>query len=283
MRVLIGITSKNRAEILPKAITSALNQTYLNKQVWVFDDASTDNTKLLVDKFPGVYWIFSEEPKGYVYARNLLMNKTGFDLYCSLDDDSWFINDNSLEKAVEILKEHPTIGALGFDMLSPDHAQPKETKAYLKESNNFIGCGHIINLEAARKVNFYTPNPGYYGTEEKDLSIRLVDAGYKVVFYKGMYIWHDKTSVARNLNKQHQSGVCNDLVFYYRRTPSFFLWPALFIQILKHVRFSLTFKEHNFFRPCLSGIKDFARWLIKAETNRKAVSIAGFKKYIKLR
>ncbi len=98
-----------------------------------------------------------------------------------------------------------------------------------------------------------------------------------------MYVWHDKTSVARNLNTQHRSGVCNDLVFYYRRTPLIFLWPALGLQILKHIKFSLTFKEQKLLQPCFSGIKDFFGWLMKREKNRKAVSIAGFKKFIKLK
>jgi GT2 family glycosyltransferase len=283
MRVLIGITSKNRASILPKAITSALNQTYRNKEVWVFDDASTDDTPSLIEKFPQVNWMLSDVPKGYVYARNLFMNKPGYDLYCSLDDDSWFINENSLEEAIKILKEDPSIGALGFDMLSPDNPTIKENNVYLKESNNFIGCGHIIRLEAAKKINFYTPNPGYYGSEEKDLSIRLVDKGYRVVFYKGVYVWHDKTSVARNLNKQHRSGVCNDLVFLFRRTPALFLWPTLFLQIFKHLKFSLTYKKQKLFKPFIQGLRDFANWLIKNETNRQAVSISGFRKFIKLK
>lgn len=280
MKVLIGITSKNRAAILPKAITSALNQTYQNKEVWVFDDASIDDTRLLTDKFAEVKWIFSDAPKGYVYARNLLMNKPGFDLYCSLDDDSWFLNPHSLAEGVEILKEDPTIGALGFDMLSPDHPNPTDTKVDLKETNNFIGCGHIIRLKAAREINFYTPNPGFYGTEEKDLSIRLVDKGYKVVFYKGVYVWHDKTPVARNLDKQHRSGVCNDLVFCYRRAPSVFLVPTIFWKIYKHLIFAV---KNKFLLPTVLGFRDFIGWLITSKTYRKQVSIKGFLKFSQLR
>jgi glycosyltransferase involved in cell wall biosynthesis len=283
MRVLVGITSKNRSGILPKAITSVLNQTYPDKEVWVFDDASTDDTHLLAGRFPEVKWIFSDVPRGYVYARNLLMNQPGFDFYCSLDDDSWFMNPNSLAEGVEILKNDSTIAALGYDMLSPDHPSPLETEVYLKESNNFIGCGHIIRLQAAKQINFYTPNPGFYGTEEKDLSIRLVDIGYRVMVYKGVYVWHDKTSVARNLDNQHRSGVCNDMVFIYRRTPAVFLWPTLVIQTVKHLKFSLSYKEHNFFPSYIEGIKDFVRWLLTKKTYRKAVSLPGFIKFIKAR
>jgi glycosyltransferase involved in cell wall biosynthesis len=283
MKVLIGITSKNRAAILPKAITSALNQTYQNKEVWVFDDASIDDTAKLQESFPQVKWIISENPKGLVFARNLFMNTPGFDLFCSLDDDAWFINPDSLSEGVKVLEKDPTIGALGFDMLSPDYPNPKETEVYVKASNNFIGCGHIIRLIAAKEINFYTPNPGFYGTEEKDLSIRLVDKGYKVVFYKGVYVWHDKTPIARDLNKQHRSGVCNDLVFLYRRTPALFLWPTLILQIAKHLKFALTYKHHNFIPACKQGVNDFLKWLVTKETDRKAVSMAGFIKFIKAR
>ena len=85
---------------------------------------------------------------------------------------------------------------------------------YLKESNNFIGCGSHHQAESCKGDKLLYPyNPSFYGTEEKDLSIHLVDIGYKVVFYKGVYVWHDKTSISRNLYKQHRSGVCNDFVF----------------------------------------------------------------------
>lgn len=283
MKVLIGITSKNRASILPKAINSALSQTYPNKEVWVFDDASTDETSLLVKEFPQVKWILSEEPKGYLYARNLFMRKEGIDFFCSLDDNSWFLKNNSLEEAINIMQKDVSIGALGFDMLSPDFPTPTDENIYLKNSNNFIGCGHVIRIEAAQKIGFYTPNPGYYGSEEKDLSIRLIDKGYKVLFYKGVFVWHDKTSMARNLDKQHQSGVCNDLVFLYRRTPGVMLWPSIMLQIMKHLKFSLTYKEQNLFKPFLRGLKDFLKWLQNSDTKRNAVSMAGFRKFINLK
>jgi glycosyltransferase involved in cell wall biosynthesis len=280
MKVLIGITSKNRAAILPKAITSALNQTYQNKEVWVFDDASIDDTAKLQESFPQVRWIISENPKGLVFARNLFMKTPGFDLFCSLDDDAWFINSDSLSKGVKVLEKDPTIGALGFDMLSPDCPNPKKTDVYVKASNNFIGCGHMIRLIAAKEINFYTPNPGFYGTEEKDLSIRLVDKGYKVVSYKGVYVWHDKTPIARDLNKQHRSGVCNDLVFCYRRAPGVFLVPTIFWKIYKHLIFAI---KNKFFLQTILGFRDFIGWLITSKTYRKQVSIKGFLKFSQLR
>jgi GT2 family glycosyltransferase len=283
MKVLIGITSKNRAKILPKAIESALMQTYANKEVWVYDDASTDDTYLLAQKYPQVNWIFSKDPNGYVYARNMFMQKKGFDLFCSLDDDAWFLEATAISQAVEIFRQDPSIGALGFDMVSPDYPELKEKRPSLLISNNFVGCGHIVNSKAAEKVNFYTVNPGFYGGEEKDLCIRLIDAGYTIVTFKGMYVWHDITAVGRSVAKQHQSGVCNDLVFFYRRTPLMFLVPVLAIQISKHLKSAPgEYRGEKLFKPAMLAMRDFFIWLVAKKTNRNPVSIKGYKEFFKL-
>jgi GT2 family glycosyltransferase len=283
MKILIGITSKNRAKILPKAIESALMQNYANKEVWVYDDASTDETHLLAEKYPEVNWIFSKEPRGYVYARNMFMQKEGFDLFCSLDDDAWFLEPNAISEAAEVFEQDPLIGALGFDMVSPDYPELKEKRPRLLISNNFVGCGHIVNLKAAEKVHYYTVNPGFYGGEEKDLCIRLIDAGYKIVTFKGMYVWHDITAVGRSVAKQHQSGVCNDLVFFYRRTPLVFLVPVLAIQISKHLKSAPgEYRGEKLFKPAMLAMRDFFVWLVAKKTNRKPVSIKGYQRFFKL-
>ena len=63
MKVLIGITTHNRAALLTKAIQSALDQDYPDKEVAVFDDASTDETITLKAHFPQVRWFHNESPE----------------------------------------------------------------------------------------------------------------------------------------------------------------------------------------------------------------------------
>ena len=282
MKILIGITSKNRASILPKAIESALSQTFSEKEIWVYDDASIDNTKALQQQYPTVNWIFSDEPFGYLYARNLFMNKPDFDYFCSLDDDAWFIDSTAVAQALAYMVENTDVGVIGFDMLSPDAPEKKTPDTYFKETNNFIGCGHIVRLEAAKSIGFYTENPGFYGGEEKDLCIRLIDAGFKIVTFKGMYVWHDKAMLSRDLKKQHQSGVCNDLVFTYRRAPLSILLPALPIKLYKHLKFSIRYKEEHLVKPCIYGFLDFFKWLLSRRKYRKPVTRKTFHKFINL-
>ena len=88
MKVLIGITTHNRADVLSKSIQSALDQNYSEKEVAVFDDASSDDTPLLRSRFPDVSWYRVEKNEGYLAARNKLMRETNADFYFSLDDDA---------------------------------------------------------------------------------------------------------------------------------------------------------------------------------------------------
>src|SRR5438094_9815344 len=117
LKVLIGITTKNRATILPKAIESALNQDYLHKEIAVLDDASTDQTIKLKSRYPDVRWCRSESTLGIAEARNRLMENAEADLYFSLDDDAWFVNGDEISIGVGVLKERPNVAALAYDIL----------------------------------------------------------------------------------------------------------------------------------------------------------------------
>src|SRR6185503_7202429 len=107
MKVLIGITTHNRADILAKSIQSALDQDYPNKEVAVFDDASTDDTPLLKERFPTVRWYRENSNQGYLYARNRMMSETDADIYFSLDDDAWFLAGNEVSVGVDIMRARP--------------------------------------------------------------------------------------------------------------------------------------------------------------------------------
>jgi len=278
MKVLVGIVSKNRCEILSQAIDSALNQVGIDVSIAVYDDHSGDETYLLKEKYPGIEWEFGKEGKGLLYARNKMMKDATADYYCSLDDDSWFMEIDGLHHAIGYLEEHGEVAAVALDILSHDH--PNKVKRTMPfETNTFIGCGHVLRLKYVREIGFYEPNPGYYGGE-KDLSIRLMDRGYKIAYLPGVHIWHDKTDVARDMNKQHRSGVCNDLVFGFRRTPLWLLFFSLPVKIAKHLWFAIRFERGRFLRACVLGIEDFLRLIFLSKISRKPVSEVTFRKFI---
>lgn len=253
--VLVGIVTRNRASILPKAIQSALSQTYPNLEIAVLDDGSTDGTYNLQSVFPTVHWYKWECSRGYLEARNLLMRTTNAGYFVSLDDDAWFLSDDATQLAIEYMEATPTVAAVAFDIISPDRPDSK-LRTGPRPTSTFVGCGHVLRIAAVRDSGFYVPSPGFYGSEEKDLCLRFLDRRWDIHFLPGVHVWHDKTAVARNQAEQHRSGVCNDLVFVVRRCPLLLMLIVIPGKIFQHLRFAV---RNRLLRPCLSGFYLFLR------------------------
>ncbi|MBA4137491.1 MAG: hypothetical protein C0518_09270 [Opitutus sp.] len=272
-RVLVGITTRNRAHILAKAIRSALDQTYPLVAVAVLDDGSTDATPELRAQFPQVHWQRNKSPQGIIEARNHLMRSTPAEFFVSLDDDAWFLGRDEIALAVAAMDADARLGAVAFDIASPD--QPTErARGAAREVAMFIGCGHLLRMSAVRDAGFYAPTPGRYGSEEKDLSLRLADLGYRIDLLPGVHVWHDKAWTGRDWFPLHRSGVCNELFMTMRRCP----WPDLaFVLPLKIVSFGwFWLRRPQFLSPGIAGLCDAILALPKAEISRGPVRRATF-------
>jgi GT2 family glycosyltransferase len=277
-RVLVGITTFNRADMLPRAIESAFAQTYSAIDVAVVDDGSTDHTPSVAARFPRAQWVRWPSSRGYAAARNHLMLEATAEYYASLDDDAWFLRGDEISLAIELMQDNPKIAAVAFDILSPDRSTATERTPATPVAL-FIGCGHVLRLDAVRRLNGYAVFPGSYGGEEKDLCLRLLDAGYEIARLPGVHVWHDKTNVARDAAMQHRSGVCNDLTLTLRRTPLALLPAAVGWKIARHLQFST---RARLLAPCLDGFRLVARSLPEIWGGREAVNSATLRRFARL-
>jgi glycosyltransferase involved in cell wall biosynthesis len=251
--VLAGVTTRNRAHILPRALDSLQAVAYDGLQVVVIDDASTDATPALAARYPGFAWRRRESPRGYMENRNELMRESAAKYFLSLDDDAWFVRGDELRLAVDHLEAHPDVAAVAFDILSPDRPTAAD-RAAARPVSLFIGCGHLLRLDAARAPGLYAPTPGAYGSEEKDLCLRLADRGLRVVLLPGVHVWHEKAWADRDNRPLHRSGVCNDLVMTVRRCPAPALPPVLAAKFLSYAWFWL--RRPFYARAGLAGLGD---------------------------
>lgn len=272
--VLVGIATRNRARELDKAIRSVEAQSHRPLRIAVIDDASTDGTPALRDKFPGVSWRRFGAHRGLVAARNAMMMTADEKYYVSLDDDAWFLDGDEIALAIDYLDIRPDVAVLAFDILSPDRPAPIGRRP-AQPAAMFIGCGHVLRLSAVKAVGGYADFPGFYGGEEKDLGLRLIEAGYGIVRMPGLHVWHDKSAQARDLAAQHRSGVCNDLTMIWRRAPFALLPPFLLWKLMRHLIFA---SRLRLLRPCLAGIADFARG-IGRDGGRAPLRLATFSRY----
>ena len=237
MKVRIGIVTHNRRDVLINAIESAIAQTYEPKEIVIIDDASTDDTIGLAEQFPEVQWRRNEINQGYRHGRHTLMMEEGHDAYCSLDDDSWFLKPDDLANSVSQMLDTPDLAAIAFTIEDRGPTVMRNNESSPTEVAWYIGCGHLLRSSIVRELGGYDGFPGRYGCEEKDLSVRLLDAGFQVVQSRLVRVWHDVSFECRPVPKLHASGVCNDLAFDLLRCPV----PCLLWQIPKK------FVSHFFF------------------------------------
>jgi len=104
--ISIILATYNRANLLPRAISSVLTQTYQNFELIVINDGSTDSIEEVVRSFNDRRIVYYKHPenKGVLAARN-----TGFDLskgkYLVLLDDDDELLPEALETVVKKFEE----------------------------------------------------------------------------------------------------------------------------------------------------------------------------------
>jgi len=112
-KVSIIISTYNRSKFLPHAIESALAQDYLNLEIIVSDDASTDDTQEVIKKYlnePNFKYFRNGKNLGVSYnLRRALHNYSKGDWVLFLSDDDYLSDLSYISKAVELIKSDSNI------------------------------------------------------------------------------------------------------------------------------------------------------------------------------
>ncbi|WP_259704593.1 glycosyltransferase family 2 protein [Weissella confusa] len=108
--VSIIIPAYNIEKWITKSVTSAMNQSYLNVEIIVVDDDSTDATKdmvLQLTEKDGRVRLFTKSNGGLSSSRNFGMQQASGKYILFLDGDDWLDND-VVETTVSIAEKHQT-------------------------------------------------------------------------------------------------------------------------------------------------------------------------------
>ncbi|MEX0780305.1 MAG: glycosyltransferase family 2 protein [Balneolales bacterium] len=91
-KISVIIPTFNRAQIISRSIKSVLNQTFQDFEIWIIDDASTDDTKKVVTSFKEqkIRYHQLKENSGGAIARNVGIELSEGEFVAFLDsDDEW--------------------------------------------------------------------------------------------------------------------------------------------------------------------------------------------------
>ncbi len=147
----------------------------------------------------------------------------------SLDDDSCFTDRTDLAVAVKRMEAEPEIGVLTFLVYQGAKlAYPIQTpRLNEKYTCDFVGCAHMIRASVTTEVGVYRDFYYYYG-EESEYSLRIWNAGWRILFFPKVIVHHRVSSAGRSNRKILRYSIRNNIWTTILHMP----WPRVGIQLL---------------------------------------------------
>jgi glycosyltransferase involved in cell wall biosynthesis len=180
--VSVIIPTRDRREMLERALVSVTRQTYPSLEIIVVDDASGDGTAEMLEAHPDVTLIRCAVPIGAAKARNLGVEESKGTLLAFLDsDDEWL--PPKIERQVHQLMNSPSTGAIYCRHLAQDDSTGELSEP---RSNLYTGditeellsgrCPRTVSLFLLRRAAFDSAggfDPELKGFQDTDLWIRV--------------------------------------------------------------------------------------------------------------
>lgn len=191
----------NGGKYLGEAIKSILNQTYTNLELIICNDASTDDSKEVIQGFDDVRicYVENETNRGIVGTRNRLFSLAKGKYFSIMDCDDVALPEK-IELQIDFMERHPEYGICGTWARKVN--DKNETTGYIQMppkdvyirinllfQSSFVQSSVIISREALGALSY---DPGFPVAEDYDLWERISHRTrmYNLPEFLLLYRWH---------------------------------------------------------------------------------------------
>jgi glycosyltransferase involved in cell wall biosynthesis len=217
--VLIG--TYNREDLIRRCLDSIFNQSYINIEVIVIDDCSSDDTpKVLSEyklKYPNQFkCLRNKKNMGIAYNSNKAFELSRGDYIALIGDDDFWIDRSKLEKQIDILKNNTHLGISGTWWQEFNENNNKYIKKPLEPKNwkerMLSGGGVICGSTPLIKKETWLASGGFDENQKRgtdsDLFRRIILSGYKASI-----LYEVTTSVDISVNRTRMTAL-NNITMY---------------------------------------------------------------------
>ena len=184
--VTVIIPTHNRADLLPRAVQSVLEQSYRHLELIIVDDASADETpdvtRRLAAEDQRIRVIRNATIADAPQARNIALEIARGEFVAFLDDDDEWL-PNKLELQVPLADQYSVVGCLynknqrpsTMPVVDPDNVpvRTKSLEAFHFDNRGFCPGSMLSRTEYVRSVGGFDKDLA--GPEGMDLFMKLVD------------------------------------------------------------------------------------------------------------
>ncbi|MEO2280294.1 glycosyltransferase [Pseudoalteromonas pernae] len=198
----VYIPTKNRLELLKKALSSVLAQTYNNIRVCIVDDGSTDGTSEYLNGLndPRITVIRNEQSIGACAARNKAIAALDTDLVTGLDDDDVFLV-NRIEELVSQYDDKYSFVCSGYIWDYGAHKKPlfnTDKVITLSDALDLNQCSNQALVRRERVLAVGGFDPELPALQDHDLWVRLIaEFGSAFRLGKELYVVNDDQELLR--------------------------------------------------------------------------------------
>jgi GT2 family glycosyltransferase len=221
MRVAITITTHNRREEMERTLGILMQLDPPPDSIHVCADGCTDGTlEFLASRYPGVQVIVHEAAQGSVPSRNELAATADCEVFVSLDDDSYPLDLDFIDRVRITFERHPQLAVASFAQRSNEFPESLTTTDFGEPSfiGSFANCGAAVRRCAFLELGGY-PGFFFHAYEEPDLALRCVAAGWQVRYEPTLVVRHHFTMTKRNEIRMHHRHARNEFWSALMRCP----------------------------------------------------------------
>jgi glycosyltransferase involved in cell wall biosynthesis len=184
------ITVFNGEKYIAEALQSIMSQNYLNFQIIVVDDGSTDHTKTVIQNSGVEVSYFYQEHGGIARGKNLGISHAKGDYFAFLDADDFWLNEKT-NKQINLLLDDPSLDLVFGNVkqfYSPDLTAENREK-YLCPENSYPGIHSgtmLIRRESFFKVGLFDTK--WHKGIFNDWYLRAAEAGLRTYTFDDIFM-----------------------------------------------------------------------------------------------
>ncbi|HEX4372789.1 MAG TPA: glycosyltransferase family 2 protein [Puia sp.] len=286
-KVSIIILNWNGRKYLEQFLPSVVKSSYLNKEIIVADNASTDDSIIFLKaNYPGVIIISLQKNHGFAQGYNEALKQVQCDYYILLNSDVE-VTENWIEPIIELMENDKTIAACQPKILSYNNKKmfeyagaaggwidflgypfargrvvdvcEKDTHQYDTEEAIFwaSGAALFVRANAFHEVNGFD-NYFFAHMEEIDLCWRLQLAGYNMYACPKSVVYHvGGGTLAKGDPRKVFLNFRNNLIMLAKNLPA--------MQSIWKIPFRFLLDILSAFKSLLSGDRAYFIAVIKAQ------------------